>query len=180
MVRQGQPSPGGGGGGEKKLRVWRRALEWRREKGKAGGPGGGWGPRLPRGLGGGGRPGRHSPCHARWSLIHHQAVHPQLQAHARRPLSSRYPHPTRLPMYWPGAISSLGVWGREPQATATSPHGGRQEEKQHCLNQEGKAKRMAGGSTGGPSGWAENPESSEGTLGRQGGQVSRMPAATGL
>lgn len=129
---------------------------------------------------GGGRPGRPSPCHARRSLIHHQAVHPQLQAHARGPLPSLFSGPPCLATYWPGAIPSLGVWGREPQATATSPHGERQEEKEHCLNQEGKAKRMAGGGTGGPSGWTESPESSEGTLGRQGGQASRMPTATGL
>lgn len=46
----------------------------------------GWGAELHGELGWG--LGWPSPCHARWSLTHHQAVHPQLQTHAQPPLAS--------------------------------------------------------------------------------------------
>lgn len=117
------------------------------------------------------RSGRPSPCHARWSLIHHQAVHPQLQTRARPLCLPYFCAPSVFQRTGPGPPLALEFGAACPVATATSPHGERQE-KEHCSSQEGEAKRMAGGGTGDPSGRAESPESSEGTLGRQGGQAA--------
>lgn len=71
--------------------------------------------------GGGGRGGPPPATHAGLSYTTRQCTH-----------SSRHMlGPPCLPTYWPGATPSLGVWGGEPQATVTSPHGERQEEKEH-------------------------------------------------
>lgn len=147
-------------------------MEERDEKGKGGGPGDEWGPQLPGGLGWGS--GRPSPCHARWSLISYTT---RQCTHSSRHMLGPSAFPLFVPpapifqRTGPGPPLALECGAACPVATATSPHGERRE-KEHCLSQDGKATRMAGGGTGDPSGRAESPESSEGTLGRQGGQAA--------
>lgn len=108
---------GVGGQGEKtKLRVGARVLEWRREKGKAGGTGGGWGPQLPRGLVGGGRGGPPLATHAGLSYTTRQCTHSSRHM-LGAPCLPSFPAPPVLQRTGPGPslASECGAANPRPQ-----------------------------------------------------------------
>lgn len=93
-ARAAEPGRGARGGQGKKMqvRMWARVLEERRETRE-----GRWKGELEIGggqsfmgvwVGSGLKAGVASPFHTRWSLTHHQAVHPQLQTQAQPPMAS--------------------------------------------------------------------------------------------
>lgn len=123
------------------------------------------------GWGLGWRLGRPSPCHAHWSLTHHQAAHPQLQT---RSDPSGFPllWSPYLATHWPRAAPSLREYG------AVSP----MEQPPGPMEKIGERTLFEPGGQSEKDGWREHwrpllvgrkPRSpSEGTLGRQGGEAA--------
>lgn len=100
------------------------------------------------------RLGQPSPAtHAGLSHTSRQCTHSS--RHMRSPLASLFPGPLIFQPTGSGSPLALGSMGL--RAPWDSHQARWKKTGERILNQEGKAKRMAGGSTGGPSGWAESP-----------------------